>query len=375
MSISADEHRAAVRNQLNVGQRVTLARKIGLDVPTALSREEQQMLAEILQMVASDTEERVRLALAEALAANPAAPRDIVNKLIADTDLVAMPILRLSNLLTQDDLVALVESRISNEKMRAIAQRPRVPTRLCHVLAEIGGVKVAEELLSNDGADIPETTYALILDRYGREEGVQTGIVRRPSLPPRIISKAVSLISGVLLTQLVERHELPAAVSRQLVLAVRDQAILGFSTGLNAEGLSSLIDQLRSDGHLTPGLIFRSLIVGNIEFVIHVIALECQLGPDYVRSRLTGSDKTAAEGLWKAGSLPREYLELAFIVVDVLRRAEAEKAKWTPAFCRFQIIEQLFDKHLDMINKLSPSDRAFVDAARNDSLVDLSQLD
>jgi uncharacterized protein (DUF2336 family) len=374
MASSTGEYRAAISAQLTTDERVALARKVGLEV-TALSSDEQQMLGEIVLLVARDAEERVRTALAETIAANPRAPHALVAELARDTDIVAAPILKLSEILTQEDLVALIESRISAEKMTAIAQRSQVPPAVCHTLAEIGGVDVAKTLLDNRGADIPESAYGLILDLYGHEPPIQAGVVARPSLPPRAISKAVRLISGALLARLIDRHQLPPDAARRLILDVKDQAILGFSTGLDAEGLTGLADQLISEDQLTPSLIFRSLVVGNVDFVIHAIALQCQLGVQHVRDRFGEPDNEPAAKLWKAARMPAEHAELLATVLDVLRDLRQNKRDWTPAYCRFRIIEKYASRYPSPLDTLDERDRAFLDAARDQALVDLSELE
>ena len=71
------------------------------------------------------------------------------------------------------------------------------------------------------------------------------------------------------------------------------------------------VDQLVAEHRLTPSLILRSLAVGNAELIVHVIAFQCQLGPQYVRDRLVDGDTAAIEKLWHAAELPPDWLELA----------------------------------------------------------------
>jgi uncharacterized protein (DUF2336 family) len=375
MVVIPDEFREGVREHLTVEQRIGLARKVKLAPTTSLSHDEQRVLGEILNIVARDAELRVRQALAETLATSPHAPRDILQTLATDDDLVASPVLMLSEILTQEDLVKLIKSQISGQKMAAIAQRKRIPPAVCLALVENGDDKVATGLLRNPGADISESGFARIIERHSGNDAVQTGIVNREALPPKIIEKAIAFISGEILSRLVERHDLPAIVSRRLVIDVRDQAVLGFSTGLNSEGMMSLLDQLISEDRLTPSLIFRSLVVGNVELIVHVIALECQLGPQYVRDRLNRLEAMTVEKLWNAANLPAELYHLALVVVEVLHDARKPDRAWTPGYCRFQIIERFTAKWPDIAEKLDPNDKAFLEAARNDALIDLAELD
>ena len=364
-------YRAAVESGIDVDQREDIARKVARANFAGLSRDEQQILGEIIHTVVSDVEERVRVALSEELATNPSAPADIIHQLARDSNLVASPVLRVSELFTPEDLVALIRSEISHEKMKAIAQRPRVPASICQALAEVGGVGVAEELLRNFGADLPEPALSLILDLYGDSHSIQERTIERPTLPPKIIGKLVSFVAGNLLSRLVGRHKLPEAAARRLVLSVQNQALLGYTTQLDSDGLTSLADRLISDGALTPSLVLRSIAVGNMEFLTHVIALRSHVSPQYVRDRLKGDEDGAVEALWTGASLPVEYLAFAQMSRSVLRDVRENRSA---AFCRFQIVEKFLATLPEVADRLSPEDRAFLEAARDQSLADLSDL-
>ncbi len=373
MSELPHEYRKDVREHLSVDQRINLARKVKLAPQASLSPDESLVLGDILQIVAQDAEVRVRQALAETLANSPHAPRDILQSLAKDDDLVASPILMLSDVLTQDDLIALIKSQISGAKMGAIAQRKRAPSPLCLALIENGDASVADQLLRNDAAEITEPGLNRIVDRHGKVAAVQSSLVNRETLPPKIIEKIVTGLSAEILARLVERHEVPENVSRRLVIDVRDRAVLGFTSRLSTDGMMNLVDQLVSEDRLTPSLILRSLVVGNVELIVHVIAFQCQLGPQYVRDRLVEGNAAAVGKLWQAAELPREWQELALATIAVLR--DAATREWTPAYCRFQIVERFMSQFESVVSKLDPNDVAFLEAAREDALVDLAQMD
>jgi uncharacterized protein (DUF2336 family) len=108
------EFLTAAREQLSVDQRIALARSEEFRKPTGkLSANDREILDRILHIVAQDVEIRVREALAETLADKTEAPRDVVLALAKDDDLVASPILRLSEVLKPEDFVAIIESQKS----------------------------------------------------------------------------------------------------------------------------------------------------------------------------------------------------------------------------------------------------------------------
>ena len=170
------EYLTAAQAGLSVEQRVALARKPWREAATD-GPIDVDVLAHklILQLLVRDAEVRVRQALAETLAENPGAPRDIIFALATDVDLVASPALSLSEILTSDELIRIIDHFGSSLKMAAIANRREVASAVCHALIEKGDEDTADRLLQNPGAEISEAGMHLIIDRHGKRERIQIG--------------------------------------------------------------------------------------------------------------------------------------------------------------------------------------------------------
>lgn len=359
------EYLATARKALSVDERIALARKPQfLDSGSALTDAERDVLRHILHIVAQDAEIRVRQALAETLADKPQAPRDVIFALAQDDDLVALPLLRLSEVLTPDDIVTIIQNQKNHVKMTAIAERRGVPPAVCMALIEHGNDVVSTTLLKNSGAEISEGGLERIIDRHGKVAAIQSEIINRDALPATVIEKIVSLVSIDLLTRLTERHKLPEAVSTKLALEMRDRAVFGFTFGLSSEGMNNLVDQLINEDRLTPGLVLRSLVVGNLELIVHAMALRCQLGIDYTRDRLIQGDPQAVKKLWEAAELPANYLPLAMVAVGVLVDARNAATHWPAEYCRAQIAERFLQERTDAERLLGEDGLQFLKAAR-----------
>ena len=75
--------------------------------------------------LAADAAVMVRAVIAEELQAMPDAPRDLILRLARDAAMeVAAPVIRFSPLLTEDDLLALIEAPPVPETVTAVARRP-----------------------------------------------------------------------------------------------------------------------------------------------------------------------------------------------------------------------------------------------------------
>ncbi|HKS85006.1 MAG TPA: DUF2336 domain-containing protein, partial [Pseudolabrys sp.] len=103
-----------------------------------LSADDRAAAEGAMIMLLDDSSPLVRRALAEAFASAEEAPRIVIDALAADQVDVALPILRHSPLLLDEDLVDLIATG-QTEVQVAIANREPVERGLAAAIAEVGG--------------------------------------------------------------------------------------------------------------------------------------------------------------------------------------------------------------------------------------------
>ena len=94
-----------------------------------LTESERSMVEDIFRIMVKDAELRVRMALAQNLKENPGVPHDVALNLARDVESVSLPILRFSEVLTDEDLIEIVHGQ-GAAKQVAIASRPGLGRRL-----------------------------------------------------------------------------------------------------------------------------------------------------------------------------------------------------------------------------------------------------
>lgn len=100
--------------------------------------DEVGLALQIFRIMLKDAEVRVRQALSDQLKASPTIPRDIAKSLAEDVELVSLPMLEHSAVLTADDLVDIISSQRNPAKMMAIAARPMIQSSVTGALAQYG---------------------------------------------------------------------------------------------------------------------------------------------------------------------------------------------------------------------------------------------
>lgn len=261
MKGESPEQRASVAHRL--------CRRIGLDV---LSDAEKQYAQEIIKILAADAADLVRRTLAVTLRSSPILPREIALKLARDIEAVAIPILEESPVFTEEDLVELVLS-VTAAKQAAIAGREGLSITVSEVISEHGAVEAVRALAENSTAEWSDKAYTDALSRFGSDETVQAGLIRRDFIPVHIAEKMVSLVSGNLFDMLVNRHELPAQLAIDLAASARERATIDLvEQAGRSHDLPRFVSQLNLNGRLTHSLIMRALCCGQMPFVEHALS-------------------------------------------------------------------------------------------------------
>lgn len=359
-----------VMTRLPQGQQIGLARAYGRKAGAAgLKPEEKSLVAGVLRLVAKEAEAAVRRALSEALAHNPGVPRDLALALANDEELVAAPMLEASDVLTSEDLLAIIETQRSQAKMCAIAKRRDVSGRVSEALARHGDRDVMLTLLGNSSAAISESAYHLMLDRQGDDVAVQEQMIARSVLPRIVVARMIDLVSKHLVQRIVERHHVPADTAVRLAVETKERATIGLATGLSASARDNLIADLLAEGRITPSLLLRSVSTGNLEFFTHSLAALAAVSPDYVTRRLLSESERDMDEIWAGTSLPKNMLPVVKAAVKVMKQTQIDGAKWDVDTYRARIIERILTEYDVLGVELGDDDADYVFAEREKTVL------
>jgi len=317
-----------------------------------LSESEGKLAEEIFNIMVKDAEERVREALAKNLQSAPNLPHDLASKLASDTsDNVALPIIRYSDVLTEDDLLEIVRTQPGARQV-AVAERPAVSESVSEAIVEHGTEDAVVSLVSNEGAAISDASLEKVVEKHGEIERVQKPLVHRERLPVSVAEKLVSKISDELKTYLVANHDLPEQLAADLILQTRERATIGLvSDGASEEDLVVLVKQMRDKGRLTPSIILRALCVGDMPFFETAVSILADVPIGNARVLIHDEGDLGLRSLYDKAGLPRALYVAFRSAVDLNIGAEAERTDDDP--------EQLMRKMLERVLTV-PDDEAEV---------------
>lgn len=201
LALDADE---SVRGDL-AGKIARLAPSLSVDEQNKLGR----LTHDTLEILARDQITRVRQILSEILKDVAEAPPDVIKRLAQDSELVvAGPVLEFSPVLTDEDLLEIIETGPAAGGLGAIARRASITESIADAIVGTDDVGAIADLLGNTSAQIREETLDSLIDRAPEHELWHAPLVRRPRLPERAAIRLAHFVADNLLDELQKRDDL-----------------------------------------------------------------------------------------------------------------------------------------------------------------------
>lgn len=340
-SLTQEDIRRLVRGD-SPEDRANAAHKICRRIDTMeLSEEDKVSAQQIMELLANDTAALVRRSLAVTLRNSPKLPRDIAIKLAKDIDAIAVPVLKNSPVLTDEDLVELVLAG-SPEKQVAIAERPTLGEGLTEVITLYACKQAVQAATLNEGASFSDDAYEGVLKRFANDDDIKGALVQRPVLPLHITEKLVTMVTGELFDRLVNKHELPPQLAIEIAAGARERATLDL---VEQAGLSSdpprFVQQLHLNGRLTPSLIMRALCLGHMGFVEHALAELAGIPRAKAWLMIHDAGTLGLKTIFERAGLPAGMFTAFRLAVDIYHKTDMDGGPGDKARFRQRMVERV----------------------------------
>ncbi|MBF0167854.1 MAG: DUF2336 domain-containing protein [Alphaproteobacteria bacterium] len=290
-----------------------------------LSDSERRLAEDIFRIMMHDAEERVRRALALHLKSCPDVPRDVAVKLAHDVETVAVPMLKYSDILTDEDLVEIIQSQGTGHHV-AIASRAKVSETVSEALVETKSAVVVETLVANEGADISENSLKVVIDSFGDNESVQDKLAHRAKLPITVAERLMARASENLRRYLMSRPEMTAEQADMIALQSRERAILGLAGDYDMGDVELLVRHLHRNERLTASIILRALCMGDLRFFEAGLAQLSGVPLVNTRILIHDSGRLGFRAIFERAGLPKQLFQAFFAAVEVERETRYDGA-------------------------------------------------
>ncbi len=338
--------------------RALLGRRLALLLPS-LSAEDRAQLRDnaigTLMVLVNDETERVRGAIADAVKDMPGMPHALIARLARDISIaVAEPVIRLSPVLTDHDLLALVSSPPGPATVIAVARRPGLAAQVAQVIAEGDNAEAISALLANRTAAISEHTLDKLIGRAALQVDWHPALVRRPRLSAKAARELAEFVTGQVLQELAARADLPADLARTLAhtlgasLASLGNAGGGAGGGANVDPPSleqavTLAHAMGKSGQLSEDSLISAARRGEARLCTAMLAATAGVAADVVdRAARLRSAKGLVALIWRAGFTMRAAGPIQTLLArlppeSVLHPGEHGEFPLSPEEMRWQI--------------------------------------
>ncbi len=307
-----------------------------------LSESEREIAEDIFRALVKDAEVRVREALSANLKACADVPHDVALALAEDVDSVALPILKFSEVLTDEDLIEILRHHGSTKQV-AIAQRPQLSCEVAGAVIDTENETAVARLVANEGAELDDSSLERVMATYEDSEVICESLARRVNLPPAISEQLVSVISEQLESYLQENTELPTDKVSNLLLQARERATVSLiSDGSSDDELEQLVERLHVNGRLTASLILRALCMGDMNLFETALARLAGVPIQSARVLIHDKGPLGLESIYLRAGLPEALFAAFRAAVDVAAETDYDYG----ANDRARYIERMLERIL-----------------------------
>jgi uncharacterized protein (DUF2336 family) len=250
-----------------------------------------------------DASPLVRRALADALAASPSAPPAVMLALAADQPQIAAPVLALSPLFVDADLVDAVATG-DGEVQIAIASRAALPSPVAAAIAEVGSAEACLVLTENVDAEIATFSVDRIVERFGHLAAIREALLARDDIAPATRLTLVAKVSETLVGFVAARQWLDVDHAHRIAREACEKATVTLAAAAPSTQIRPLIRHLRISGQLTAGLILRALLSGNVTLFEEALAELTDMPVERVSNLIHDSGNAGLRALFDQAGLP-----------------------------------------------------------------------
>ena len=244
----------------NAAVREALAKRVA-DIMPCLTSSSHDRLAQILHPIvlklAEDSVAQIRFIIADAAKNLSTVPRDAVLRLAMDTEIrVAEPVIRLSPLLTEEDLLLLIASPPAPTTLQAVARRIGIGEPVTDALIAQGDRTTISLMLENTSAKIRTASIEELLNRARFNPEWFPSLMARPALTPDTAIRLAGVVADTLLRPLMQRQDVDPALLFRIRQCVADR--LGLPQPNLPAGMSSRQIDPVSKGFPAKSMVWRT---------------------------------------------------------------------------------------------------------------------
>ena len=308
---------------------------------SVLSPAERQAAEQVLRGMLDGAAIKIRQIISDTLKDSPHLPHDVAMAFANDVDSVSIPVLQFSSVLSDEDLIAVVQSGAPSKQV-AVAGRAKVSNEVAGALLSTNNAAAAVKLVANPGAALDERQLETAATKFGSDKRMAETLQKRADLPISIAERLVAFTAETLRSYITRRTDLPESVITQMVLQMREQVTVDLrSPHFPAEEATKLVEHLHAVKRLTPSLILRAVCVGDLSFFEASMAQLASITVHNARLLIHDAGQLGFKSLYDKTKLPAGFYPAFRVAVEVAKETEMDGLAYDRERYRRQMIERI----------------------------------
>ncbi len=254
--------------------RQRVVQTVGEILETDISDHDREMIADILLSMIRQAEIDLRESLSERLCAMEDVPEDLVLHLAHDAISVAQPILRYSPVLTEQDLLYIIQSK-GREYWQAIAQRRLLDDCVIDALVDRNDESTALNLIMNDTIVLKTTALESFAELSKYSDRLAEPLLARREMPQKLAMDLFWHVSAQLRQHIARNFDIP----KEKIDAALQDALEDFadtSVGVqNPRPSALMVDMAAQYGRtdrISDAMLVKILRRGQVRFFVALLA-------------------------------------------------------------------------------------------------------
>lgn len=307
----------ALAKDRSIEGRRELGQTISYLLEDRLTEEQRELAGQILFALTKKAETELREVLSTYLSIEEFAPKELIEYLANDDELsVSMPVLKDSNVLTDEFLVDFCQSKTADH-WRIIAQRKKLGARLASTLVNFGDVETTKAVVSNEGADIDDKTIAFLSNAAKYMEDIQQPLIKRPEVDMNTATQLYWYAGQKIRQDILDRFTIPpkqldTIIERALNAQLHKKSA---NTEVN-EDMNILASRLYENRKITPQLLMDTLKNKNKPFLCCLLSKLTGVQTEVIFALMTRRHTTGLAAIGRACRMMQTDFTKIFIMIS-----------------------------------------------------------
>jgi uncharacterized protein (DUF2336 family) len=279
---------------------------------------EMSLFDDVMGQLAGEMEEAVRIELAERLGASSAPPPSLTRALASDSIAVARPILEGAPQLSEADLLHVARTQ-GQDHLRAISQRPVVPSLVSDAIVQRGDDTTLGVLLRNEGAVLSREAHEAAVDRAAANPALHEAVIDRKAMPMDLLNEMYFVAEARLRDRIMERNaSVDPAILEAALKAGRNRVAAGDGAlPADYQAAVAAIVALKARGAITPQSLVAMLRANKTSQFLVALAELADIDFHTARKIIERRELDALSVVCKAADFDRAlFLTFALLILD-----------------------------------------------------------